>query len=90
MNDFKYDELNKKYQDLLEENRYLKAKIKELEAESNVFESYLKTFQTQELLFKETCNKTEPDNRFKEELIENVGICGTSSVYKFIPSKSKY
>ena len=49
MNDFKYDELNKKYQDLLEENRYLKAKIKELEAESNVFESHLKTFQTQEL-----------------------------------------
>jgi superfamily II DNA or RNA helicase len=77
MNNLKYDELYKKYLNLLEENRCLKAKIKEFEAESNVFESHPKTFQTQNSLFEETW-ETEPDKLPKEGVIETDSFCGKS------------
>lgn len=47
MNNSGYDELNKKYQDLLEENKYLKARIEKLEAEPHSLESDPKAFQDQ-------------------------------------------
>jgi len=80
MNNFQYEVLYKKYLNLLEENKCLKAKIKKFEAESNAFESHPKTFQTQELFFEETWG-TEPDNRVKEKLIENGSICGKTVNY---------
>ena len=75
MNNFKYDELYKKYQNLLEENRCLKAKIEKLETESDVFKPHPKIFPIQELLFQEP-SEIDPDNRFKEGLIENNSIRG--------------
>jgi superfamily II DNA or RNA helicase len=61
MNDFNYDELYKKYQVLVEENNRLKSRIEELEGSSGSIKSRLKTFQTQEMLFKET-PQNDPEN----------------------------
>ncbi len=52
MNNLKYDELYKKYKDLIEENKILKAKIKALEASSSLSESYSETLQSQFLINK--------------------------------------
>ena len=87
MNSFKYDELYKQYQALLEENRCLKAKIKALEPELPIFESHPEVFQTQELSFKETCKK-ETDNRFKDDLMETGSLCG-KAVNKFSAKEDK-
>ncbi len=75
MNTLEYDELYRKYKDLLEENRCLKAKIEGLEAAPSFIQSNPETSQTQILSLRET-DKINLDNRLEEERI------GTNSNYE--------
>lgn len=74
MNDARYDQLNKKYQDLLAENRYLKARVEKLESEPHSLESDPKALQAQELSSKETC---EDETGIRTE----TGLMETGSTY---------
>ena len=70
MNSTGYDELKKKYQDLLAENRSLKARIGHLEAIPHSAESNPRVSQTQELSFRETHESPPPDDRTERGLME--------------------
>lgn len=72
MNQFEYDELYQKYLNLLEENACLKAKLKQIEAESGSF-TLPEKYQTQELMF-EKAQKLETDNQIQENSIKTISI----------------
>ncbi len=95
MNNFKYDELYKKYQGLLEENNRLKSKIKELEAASDSVKSRPNTIQTQEVLSKEP-RQNDPDNDpnkpIEKDLLEistDPDVVSSKSINQFSPKEDK-
>lgn len=74
MHNFNYNELYEKYLKLIKENRYLKARIKELEAGRHFTESHPKSFQTQDPLFKDP-DKNKTGEKIEDELFAIDSLC---------------
>ena len=74
MNNFKYDELKRKYDALLEENKSLKAKLRELTPKSAHVISHHKPTQNSRTLFSQTNDKAsslQSDAEFTDDHLNN-------------------
>ena len=87
MSDDRYDKLKKKYNALLEENKYLKAKIRKLESQQDLISTCHKISPIQDTLFQQ---KNELVSDQKSVGISAIDIrCGDKSVNQYSPTNEK-
>jgi hypothetical protein len=87
MNDDRYDKLKNKYDALLEENEYLKAKIRKLESQQNLISTCHEISPIQDTLFQQ---KNELVSDQKSAGISTIDIlCGDKSVNQYSPTNEK-
>ena len=87
MNDDRYNNLKKKYDALLEENEYLKAKIRKLESQQNLISICHEISPIQDTLFQQ---KSELVSDQKSDDISTIDIrCGDKSVNQYSPTNEK-